>query len=217
MLERPMLERPMLECPHRMLSGRVVDLIHPQADQFAIEDLALSLSRENRWNGQTKGEHGLSVAEHSVTVMWLVLLRLDGAENKLEAALEALAHDAPEGIVRDLAAPFKRELERAGNHSYKDLESRFDRPIRQALGLRETPRPAIAHAVKTADQISALHEAVLLAGWPVDEAVERIGGGVLKFEPRLAHFFGAPLSPSLARKLWLQHVRERLEKFAVCR
>jgi uncharacterized protein len=56
----------------RMLSGRRLDLAHPSPFDIEIEDIAHGLARVARWNGQTRGEHAFSVAEHSVLVEKLV-------------------------------------------------------------------------------------------------------------------------------------------------
>ena len=52
----------------RMLSGRRLDLLDPSPMDIEIEDIAHGLARVARWNGQTVGEHGFSVAQHSVVV-----------------------------------------------------------------------------------------------------------------------------------------------------
>ena len=51
-----------------MLSGRRLDLLDPSPFDIEIEDIAHGLARVARWNGQTIGEHGFSVAQHSVVV-----------------------------------------------------------------------------------------------------------------------------------------------------
>jgi 5'-deoxynucleotidase YfbR-like HD superfamily hydrolase len=56
----------------RMLSGRRLDILDPSPLDLEIGDIALGLARLNRWNGQTRGENGYSVAQHSVFVAELV-------------------------------------------------------------------------------------------------------------------------------------------------
>ena len=51
-----------------MLSGRRLDLLDPSPLDIEIEDIAHGLARVARWNGQTKGDHAFSVAQHSVLV-----------------------------------------------------------------------------------------------------------------------------------------------------
>ena len=52
----------------RMLSGRRLDLLDPSPMDIEIEDIAHGLARVARWNGQTVGDHGFSVAQHSLVV-----------------------------------------------------------------------------------------------------------------------------------------------------
>ena len=52
----------------RMLSGRRLDLLDPSPLDIEIEDIAHGLARVARWNGQTKGDHAFSVAQHCVLV-----------------------------------------------------------------------------------------------------------------------------------------------------
>ena len=50
----------------RMLSGRRLDILNPSPLDIEIEDIAHGLARVSRWNGQTRGKHSFSVAQHSV-------------------------------------------------------------------------------------------------------------------------------------------------------
>ena len=52
----------------RMLSGRRLDLLQPSPADIEIADIAHGLARVARWNGQTVGEHALSVAQHCLVV-----------------------------------------------------------------------------------------------------------------------------------------------------
>ena len=52
----------------RMLSGRRLDLLDPSPLDIEIEDIAHGLARVARWNGQTKGDHAFSVAQHCILV-----------------------------------------------------------------------------------------------------------------------------------------------------
>ena len=56
----------------RMLSGRRLDILNPSPLDIEIEDIAHGLARVSRWNGQTRGKHSFSVAQHSVLVERLV-------------------------------------------------------------------------------------------------------------------------------------------------
>src|SRR5262249_59036588 len=52
----------------RMLSGRRLDLLDPSPLDVEIADIAHGLARVARWNGQTKGHHIFSVAQHTLLV-----------------------------------------------------------------------------------------------------------------------------------------------------
>ena len=73
-----------------------------------IEDIAHGLARVARWNGQTKGEHAFSVAEHSVLVEQ-ICRRLEPGLTA-EQSLTALLHDGPEYVIGDMISPFKALL-----------------------------------------------------------------------------------------------------------
>ena len=57
----------------RMLSGRRLDLLDPSPLDVEIEDIAHGLARVARWNGQTKGAHIFSVAQHVLLVEALAI------------------------------------------------------------------------------------------------------------------------------------------------
>ena len=52
----------------RMLSGRRLDLLDPSPLDIEIADIAHGLARVARWNGQTRGAHIFSVAQHTLLV-----------------------------------------------------------------------------------------------------------------------------------------------------
>ena len=94
----------------RMLSGRRLDLLNPSPLDIEIEDIAHGLARVARWNGQTRGDHALSVAQHCVLVTEIAG-QLSPALTR-EEKLAALLHDAPEYVVGDMISPFKAALGR---------------------------------------------------------------------------------------------------------
>ncbi len=113
----------------RMLSGRRLDLLEPSPLDIEITDIAHGLARVARWNGQTKGAHAFSVAQHSVLVERLV----SDLSPRLsrEARLMALLHDSPEYVVGDLISPFKAAV----GINYKALEERLQAAIHLRFGL----------------------------------------------------------------------------------
>jgi 5'-nucleotidase len=148
----------------RMLSGRRLDLIDPSPLDVEIEDIAHGLARVARWNGQTKGEHSFSVAEHSVIVERLCVK----FEPKLERRwrLAALLHDAPEYVIGDMISPFKAAL----GLDYKAFESRLEAAIHLRFGLPAHVPAPIKALIKRADGVCAYFEATQLAGFNETEA-----------------------------------------------
>lgn len=152
-----------------MLSGRRLDLLDPAAVDVEVADIALGLSRVARWNGQTRGPHGFSVAQHSLLVLDLV----EAAAPRLPAAarLAALLHDAGEYVTSDLITPFKAAI----GPEYKALECRIATAIRLRFGLPATLPAGWDAAIKRADRIAAFLEAVELAGFAEAEARRVLG------------------------------------------
>src|SRR4051812_31420283 len=153
----------------RMLSGRRLDLLDPSPLDIEIEDIAHGLARVARWNGQTKGAHAFSVAQHCVLVERLTSELQPGLTK--EARLMALLHDAPEYVIGDLISPFKVAI----GIDYKALEKRLQAAIHLRFGLRAAPPPMLTALFKRADLISAFYEATQLAGFEPTEAKRFFG------------------------------------------
>ena len=152
-----------------MLSGRRLNLLEPSPLDVEIEDIAHGLARVARWNGQTRGSHAFSVAQHCVLVEKLVA-ELNPRLGR-EGRLMALLHDAPEYVVGDLISPFKAAI----GINYKALEERLQAAIHLRFGLPATPSQALKTLFKKADHLSAYHEATQLAGFEEAEARRLFG------------------------------------------
>ncbi len=152
----------------RMLSGRRLDLLQPSPADIEIADIAHGLARVARWNGQTVGEHALSVAQHCLVVEEIAhetALAMGLAWAPVHK-LAALLHDAPEYVVGDLISPFKAAI----GFDYKAFEIRLLEAIHLRFGLpAQLPAEVVSH-IKIADQIAAYFEATVLAGFALDEA-----------------------------------------------
>jgi 5'-deoxynucleotidase YfbR-like HD superfamily hydrolase len=148
----------------RMLSGRRLDLLDPSPLDIEIEDIAHGLARTARWNGQTKGEHIYSVAQHTLLVEALLLAEHPDASARLRLA--ALLHDAAEYVIGDLISPFKAML----SHDYREAEARILAAVHMRFGLPAKLPPATEAPIKRADQAAAFLEAVNLAGFSIAEA-----------------------------------------------
>jgi 5'-deoxynucleotidase YfbR-like HD superfamily hydrolase len=147
----------------RMLSGRRLNLLDPSPLDIEIEDIALGLSRNTRWNGQTKGPHGWSVAQHSDLVVDIVRRLKPGAAARLLMA--AKLHDGPEYVTHDLITPLKAVV----GDVFKEVETRLLRAIHIRFGLPAELSAADKALIKRADRIAAATEAVQLAGFTEQE------------------------------------------------
>ncbi len=153
----------------RMLSGRRLNLLEPSPLDIEIEDIAHGLARVARWNGQTKGSHAFSVAQHCMLVERLAI-QLKPAL-KREDRLAALLHDAPEYVIGDLISPFKRAV----GINYKALENRLQEAIHVRFGITPKVSDTLHKLIKRADTGAAYFEATQLAGFDVAEAKRFFG------------------------------------------
>jgi hypothetical protein len=152
-----------------MLSGRRLDLLDPSPVDVEIEDIAHGLARVARWNGQTKGDHAFSVAQHCLLVADIVRALRPRLARRYELA--ALLHDAPEYVVGDLISPFKAAV----GIDYKGFELRLLEVIHIRFGVPPQLPADIASLIKRADRIAAFHEATQLAGFGLAEARKFFG------------------------------------------
>lgn len=147
----------------RMLSGRRLDLLDPSPLDVEISDIAQGLARVARWNGQTRGDHAFSVAQHSLMVEEIVG-RISAASP--ETLQLALLHDAPEYVIGDMISPFKSVV----GGGYKTVEARLEAAIHIRFGLPPVLPKNIKALIKRADRIAAYFEATELAGFDDREA-----------------------------------------------
>lgn len=153
----------------RMLSGRRLDLINPSPLDVEITDIAHGLARVARWNGQTKGVHAYSVAQHSLMVEQIYQRLFTNASPNEQ--LLALLHDAPEYVIGDMISPFKAVM----GGSYTLIEKRLEDAIRIRFGLPTDTSPKIIKQLKQSDRIAAFFESITLAGFNEDEALRYFG------------------------------------------
>jgi 5'-deoxynucleotidase YfbR-like HD superfamily hydrolase len=179
-----------------MLSGRRLDLLDPSPLDIEIEDIAHGLARVARWNGQTRGDHAFSVAQHCVLVERLVC-DLNPRLSR-QGRLMALLHDASEYVVGDLISPFKAAV----GMNYKDLELKLLRAIHLRFDLPATAPAALQTLFKKADHLSAYYEATQLAGFEEAEARRLFGKPPTALKtPRLT-----PLATAEAQQRFLERV-----------
>jgi uncharacterized protein len=182
----------------RMLSGRRLDLLDPSPLDIEIEDIAHGLARVARWNGQTKGAHAFSVAQHSMLVEQITLRLAPDCDRQWRLA--ALLHDAPEYVIGDLISPFKAAV----GLDYKAFENRLLAAIHVRFGLPPAVPDQIARLIKRADRAAAFLEATELAGFSQAEAAKYFGRvrGISADAPLLAWL--DPLAPGAVSERYLK-------------
>ncbi|HWL18346.1 MAG TPA: HD family hydrolase [Bradyrhizobium sp.] len=153
----------------RMLSGRRLDLLDPSPLDIEIADIAHGLARVARWNGQTRGAHIFSVAQHTLLVE--AVMRAQAPRIDARFRLAALLHDAPEYVIGDMISPFKAVL----GGDYKAVEKRLLAAIHVRFGLPPELSSDIVRQIKKADQGAAYLEATALAGFAEAEAKRLFG------------------------------------------
>ena len=150
----------------RMLSGRRLDILNPSPLDIEIEDIAHGLARVSRWNGQTRGKHSFSVAQHSVMVERLVRANAPKLDQKWYLA--ALLHDSPEYVIGDMITPFKHVL----GGIYNEIEKGLDHAVNIRFGLPPIMPNGVKRTIKRADRMAAWLEATQLAGFSEQEAAK---------------------------------------------
>jgi 5'-deoxynucleotidase YfbR-like HD superfamily hydrolase len=183
-----------------MLSGRRLDLLDPSPLDIEIEDIAHGLSRVARWNGQTRGPHVFSVAQHSLLVEEIA--RLSQETIPTSWLLAVLLHDAPEYVIGDVISPFKAVL----GDTYKAVELRLLGAIHLRFGLPVTVPKPLALLTKSADRAAAYLEATRLAGFGHDEAL-RFFGRPIAVPARLERFL-EPWNADEAEARFLQRFED---------
>ncbi|TWG94673.1 hypothetical protein L598_003500000140 [Mesorhizobium sp. J18] len=182
----------------RMLSGRRLDLLNPSPLDIEITDIAHGLARVARWNGQTKGDHAFSVAQHSLLVEQI--FRQITADPGPDWILAALLHDGPEYVIGDMISPFKVTL----GGEYKMVEKRLQQAIHLRFSLPAELPEKLTKAIKRADRIAAYFEATRLAGFDEAEAARFFG------RPRGIPASGFMIEPQPAKRIQ----KAFLERFA---
>lgn len=183
----------------RMLSGRRLDLLDPSPLDIEIEDIAHGLARVARWNGQTRGPHIFSVAQHSVLVEHLAIAM--DRDLPPAARLVVLLHDAPEYVIGDIISPFKTVI----GDAYKQVEARLLAAIHLRFSLPAKPGAALQKLTKAADRAAAFLEATHLAGFAYAEAEKFFGRPELAL--RELESLIAPMPSDRAEDLFITRFR----------
>ena len=187
----------------RMLSGRRLDLLDPSPLDVEIEDIAHGLARVARWNGQTKGGHIYSVAQHALLVE--ALARSKSPRLDAPGRLAVLLHDAPEYVIGDIISPFKAVI----GDSYKAVEQRLLAAIHLRFGLPAKLPEGLTALIKDADRSAAYLEATRLAGFQDAEA-RKFFGPPPKFSATLERDFLVPWSAGAAETRFSERFKKLL-------
>src|ERR1035437_4190899 len=148
----------------RMLAARMLDLLDPSPLDVEIEDIAHGLARVARWNGQTKGAHIYSVAQHSLLVEALARAKVPRLDS--HSRLAVLLHAAPEYVIGDMISPFKAVI----GDSYKAVERRLLAAIHLRFGLPAKLPETLQNLIKADERAAAYLEATRLTGFEQAEA-----------------------------------------------
>jgi len=181
----------------RMLSGRRLDLLDPSPLDIEIADIAHGLARVARWNGQTRGAHIFSVAQHTLLVEAVMRERSPRVDDR--SRLAALLHDAPEYVIGDMISPFKAVL----GGDYKAVEKRLLAAIHVRFGLPPVLAPELEQRIKQADRGAAFLEATELAGFEGAEA-KRLFGHDPGLSPATRQDYLTPWTAAKAEKRFLE-------------
>ena len=187
----------------RMLSGRRLDLLDPSPLDVELEDIAHGLARVARWNGQTKGTHIFSVAQHVLLVEALARLRTPTLDAR--GRLAVLLHDSAEYVIGDMISPFKAVI----GDSYKVVENRLLAAIHLHFGLPAKLPDTLQAQIKAADRNAAYLEATHLAGFAEAEA-RKFFGAPPKYSAAMERDYLTPWPASTAAKRFAERVEKLL-------
>ncbi len=166
-----------------------------------MEDIAHGLARVARWNGQTKGAHIFSVAQHSLLVEALARAKVPRLDRN--GRLAVLLHDAPEYVIGDMISPFKVVI----GDNYKAVEHRLLAAIYLRFGLPAKISGTLQSLIKASDRAAAYLEATRLAGFADDEA-RKFFGPSPKFSAAIERDYLTPWTAGAAE----QRFRAQIEK-----
>lgn len=128
---------PSPRCHLRTFTGREIDLFNLKIEDVCIEDIAHSLSGQNRFLGHTIFD--FNVAVHSLRVWQYVCLQTTVPEIQLQALL----HDAAEAYIGDMNKWLKETSEM---EAYRTLESNVEFAIAARFAIAHKMHPLVAEA-----------------------------------------------------------------------
>jgi 5'-deoxynucleotidase YfbR-like HD superfamily hydrolase len=187
----------------RMLSGRRLDLLDPSPLDVEMDDIAHGLARVARWNGQTKGAHIFSVAQHVLLVVALARAKTPTLDAR--GRLAVLLHDSAEYVIGDMISPFKSVI----GDSYKAVENRLLAAIHVRFGLPAKLPDSLLKLIKAADRNAAYLESTRLAGFEEAEA-RKFFGPPPKYSAAMERDYLTPWPASTAAKRFTERIDKLL-------
>jgi 5'-deoxynucleotidase YfbR-like HD superfamily hydrolase len=187
----------------RMLSGRRLDLLDPSPLDVEMDDIAHGLARVARWNGQTKGAHIFSVAQHVLLVEALARAKTPTLDAR--GRLAVLLHDSAEYVIGDMISPFKSVI----GDSYKAVENRLLAAIHVRFGLPAKLPDSLLKLIKAADRNAAYLESTRLAGFEEAEA-RKFFGPPPKYSAAMERDYLTPWPASTAAKRFTERIDKLL-------
>jgi len=110
----------------QIANGHIFHPLDPRTDEVFIADIAQSLSRQIRYNGNS--DKSVSVAQHSCQCAWLV----EQTGGSAEVQLAMLMHDAAEAYIGDMIRPLKAhfpEFTLIEDRIMAVIQARYDLPL----------------------------------------------------------------------------------------
>jgi len=197
-------------------SGRKINLLDPDPQAWTEEDLAMGLSRTNRWAGHSRWPLPLSVAQHSLTVLTLAELMAKDQPLTAREKLREILHDGTEGLAGfDPLHPLKLHL----GPGFAELDGRLQAAIDLRYKLPAWTEDSYKNH-KFADRLAAASEAFHVVGWSRDEMEGLLN---INIPPLLKDPLGAvaglkewePWSPQDAADRFLMRLKELLDEAQV--
>lgn len=117
-------------------SGKYVDVLNITPEDITLKDIAIPLSRLNRFNGHTK--HPWTVGDHSLLCLRIYHENKEKIAREYEEGIDPivelliLTHDASEAYLGDVINPLKHNGE---YDFYRELEYKTQIVILEAMGL----------------------------------------------------------------------------------
>lgn len=157
----------------RTFTGRTVDLRNFSKDDIDLRDIAISLSRQNRYLGHTSVEW--NVGKHSILCgMIASILGVPG-----KSVMAVFIHDVHEAWFQDSISPI---IDEYMTQAYKDDRAKADVVIYDFFGLSaELNNPVTVELIKRIDKAAwVIEEIFLRPGFDYDAAKNRLDPSVVR-------------------------------------